>query len=273
VAGARFFGYLSSAMILLRATFFSLLTGLLTVASTVQAQQTPLTQQFAGSTILLANGDTLRGPVTLRRDQDVLMMAQADGTVTTLSAVAINSFAVKGEERDSRRPVTYYDNFYDARNGYYYGSPRFGARRAEESDLNRVRVFRTFRWNRGNDYSDFKSPAFFEQLSNGPRMLLRRESMMQRSVPTSGAYGGYGYGNPYGPGRYMGTYNVMKDDFFLTTPTGDVIALRNPKKDLLNIFRAQSKQLEQYAKQNQLDFTVARELAFIVNYANSLVKE
>jgi len=260
-------------MTLLRATFFSLLTGLLAVAATTQAQQTALTQQFAGSTILLTNGDTLRGPVTLRRDQDVLMMAQPDGTVTTLSAVAINSFAVKGEDRDSRRPTGYYDNFYDARAGYYYGNPMFSSRRSEESDLNRVRVFRTFRWNRGNDYSDFKSPAFFEQLSNGPRMLLRRESLMQRTVPTAGPYGGYGYGNPYGPGRYMGTYTEMKDDFFLATPTGEIIALRNPKKDLLNVFRGQAKQLEQYAKQNQLSFTVARELAFIVNYANSLVKE
>ncbi|HEX8426002.1 hypothetical protein [Hymenobacter sp.] len=254
---------------------FTFLVGLLAVASTARAQQTALTQQFAGSTILLANGDTLRGPVTLRRDQDVLMMAQPDGTITTLSAVAINSFAVKGENRDSRRGTSYYDNFYDARNGYYYGNPMYSSRRTEESDLNRVRVFRTYRWNRGNDYSDFKSPAFFEQLSNGPRMLLRRESLMQRTVPTSGpyGYGGYGYGNPYGAGRYAGTYTEMKDDFFLASPTGDVIALRSPKKDLLNVFRGQAKQLEQYAKQNQLSFTVARELAFIVNYANSLVKE
>ncbi|WP_375435490.1 hypothetical protein [uncultured Hymenobacter sp.] len=254
---------------------FTFLVGLLAVVSTTQAQQSAFVQQFAGSTILLTNGDTLRGPITLRRDQDVLMMAQPDGTVTTLSAVAINSFAVKGENRDSRRGTGYYDNFYDARNGFYYGNPLFSSRRSEESDLNRVRVFRTYRWNRGNDYSDFKSPAFFEQLSNGPRMLLRRESLMQRTVPNSGpyGYGGYGYGNPYGAGRPMGTYTEMKDDFFLATPAGEVIALRNPKKDLLNVFRGQSKQLEQYAKQNQLSFTIARELAFIVNYANSLVKE
>ncbi|UOG76970.1 hypothetical protein MTX78_10290 [Hymenobacter tibetensis] len=254
---------------------FTFLAGLLAVAYTAEAQQSPFVQQFAGSTILLTNGDTLRGPVTLRRDQDVVMMAQADGTVTTLSAVAINSFAVKGEDRDSRRGTGYYDNFYDARNGFYYGNPMYNSRRREESDVNQVRVFRTYRWNRGNDYSDFKSPAFFEQLSNGPRILLRRESLMQRTVSNAGpyGYGGYGYGNPYGGGRSMGTYTEMKDDFFLATPAGEIIPLRSPKKDLLNVFRGQAKQLEQYAKQNQLNFTVARELAFIVNYANSLTSE
>lgn len=257
----------------LRFGFLYLFAGLLTGLSGAQAQQSPFVQQFAGSTILLTNGDTLRGPVTLRRDQDVVMMALPDGTVTTLSAVAINSFAVKGEQQDSRRGNGYYDNFYDARNGYYYGNPLYRTRR-DQSDVNRVRVFRTYRWNRGNDYSDFKSPAFFEQLSNGPRVLLRRESLVQRSVPTAGPYGYGGYGGiPYGAGRYAGTYTDMKDDFFLATPTGDIIPLRNPKKDLLAVFRGQARQLEQYAKDNRLSFTVARELAFIVNYANSLVKE
>ncbi|MBC6699466.1 hypothetical protein [Hymenobacter sp. BT190] len=252
----------------------TLLTALALSAAPValaQQNQRALVQEFAGSTILLASGDTLRGPVTLRRDQDVLLMAQPDGTLTTLSAVSVNSFAVKGEQIDSRLGNGYYDNFLDARNGYYYGNPLYGVPRLrpETENLNRVRVFRTFRWNRGNDYSDFTSPAFFEQLSNGPRMLLRRESLVERTVNNGPyGYGAYGYG-----GRNFGTYTEKKDDFYLATPTGSIIALRNPKKDLLAVFRGQAKQLEQYARTNNLSFTVARELAFIVNYANSLVKE
>ncbi|AII54062.1 hypothetical protein N008_19010 [Hymenobacter sp. APR13] len=272
MAAPYFFGYLSPAMRKLPISICALLTTLaLGTAPAAQAQQgqRALVQEFAGSTILLTSGDTLRGPVTLRRDQDVLLMAQPDGTLTTLSAVSVNSFAVKGEQIDSRLGNGYYDNFLDARNGYYYGNPMYGAPRLrpETENLNRVRVFRTFRWNRGNDYSDFTSPAFFEQLSNGPRMLLRRESLVERTV-NNGPYGYGGYG-----GRNFGTYTDKKDDFYLATPTGSIIALRNPKKDLLAVFRGQAKQLEQYARNNRLSFTVARELAFIVNYANSLVKE
>ena len=259
-------------MTTIRILFPAFLAALLLFAAVAQGQnQRPMVQEFAGSTSLLTNGDTLRGPVTLRRDQDVLLMAQPDGTITTLSAVSINSFAVKGEEVDSRRGSGYYDNFYDARNGYFYGNPMYGVPRLrpETENLNRVRVFRTFRWNRGNDYSDFKSPAFFEQLSNGPRMLLRRESLVERTVSN----GPYGYGGGYGGGRYLSTYTQVKDDFYLATPAGAIIPLRNPKKDLLAVFQGQARQLEQYAKDNKLSFTVARELAFIVNYANSLVKE
>lgn len=238
------------------------------------AQQQPLVQQFDGSTVLLATGDTLRGPLSLHRDRDVVLVSQPDGTVTTLSAVAITSFAVKGERYDRRRNA-YYDNFYDARNGYYYGSPAYAGlpplrRQPEAPDTARVRVFRTYRWNHGNDYSDYKSPAFFEQLSNGPTLLVRRESLVER--PVTGYGNPYGYGYPYGGSRYLGSYTEMRDDFFLATPAGNIIPLRNPKKDLLAVYRGQAKQLEKYAKDNDLSFTVARELAFIVNYANSLTK-
>jgi hypothetical protein len=164
---------------MLRYLFLFLLSSLLFVAGAARAQRA-LVQEFAGSTVLLTNGDTLHGPLTLRRDQDVLLMAQPDGTLTTLSAVSVNSFAVKGEQVDNRRNAGYYDNFYDARNGYYYGSPLynrpFPRSRPELEDVNRVRVFRTFRWNRGNDYSDFKSPASFLILNSSfhHRSRLRR---------------------------------------------------------------------------------------------------
>jgi hypothetical protein len=85
-------------------------------------------------------------------------------------------------------------------------------------------------------------------------------------------YGGFG-GYPYGASRYAGSYSEIKDNFYLGTTTGSIIPLRNPKKDLLAVYRKQARQIEQYAKQNNLDFTNARELAYIVNYANSLTSD
>lgn len=248
-------------------------------ASVALAQRANFVQEFAGSTILLANGDTLEGPLVLHRNEDVVRMTMPDNTISTLSAVAVQSFAVKGEQHDRRRDAFYYDDFYDARRGYYYGSPAFFngplPKRRERPDTSLVRVFRTYRWNRDNDYSDYKSPAFFEQLSSGPTVLLRREALVERPVYANGPYG-YGYGGgfggyPYGgASRYAGSYSEVKDNFYLGTPTGSIIPLRNPKKDLLSAYRKQARQIEQYAKQNNLDYTNARELAFIVNYANSL---
>ncbi|TGE24560.1 hypothetical protein E5K00_04930 [Hymenobacter aquaticus] len=249
--------------------------GLLTLAlalglggpAAAQQRQT-FTQQFAGSTVLLTSGDTLQGPLLLHRNEDVILLTMPDNTVNTFSAVAVQSFAVKGQQDDRRN---YYDDFFDSRSGYYYGNPYYNMPprpRRERRDTSLVRVFRTFRWNHDNDYSDFKSPAFFEQLSGGPNLLLRRESLIERPVYNNPMYGGYGYGMP----RTM-YYNEIRDAFYLGLPSGNVLSLRNPKKDLLAAFRQHAKQIEQYAKDNRLTFTEARDLAFIVNYANSLQKE
>ncbi|SNC63931.1 hypothetical protein SAMN06265337_0978 [Hymenobacter gelipurpurascens] len=236
---------------------------------------TGFTQQFTQGTVLLATGDTIAGPLALHRSEDVLTMTMLDNTVRTLPAVNVQSFAVQGERYNRQREQYYYDDFYAMRQGYYYGNPFFNSmplpRRRERPDTALVRVFRVYRWNRDNDYSDFRTPGFFEQLSSGPTILLRREGLVQRPVTYNSPYGyGYGYGAPYGMGRPVGYYTEVKDSFYLGLPDGNVLPLRNPKKDLLSYFHTNSRQLEQYAKQNKLDFNDPRELAYIVNYANSL---
>ena len=252
-----------------------IMVGLLGLGSpTARAQRggQGFTQQFNRATVLLTTGDTLTGPVQLHRTEETLLMELPDNTVRTLPAVSVQSFAVQGEQYDQSRERFYYDDFYAMRQGYYYGNPLYTQpvpRRRERPDTELVRVFRTYRWNRDNDYSDFRAPGFFEQLSNGPIILLRREGLVQRPVTATGpyGYGGYGYG---GAGRTVGYYTDVKDNFYLGLPSGNVISLRNPKKDLLAYFHGSSRQLEQYAKDNKLSYTDARELAYLVNYANSL---
>lgn len=251
-------------MITLRFVFLVLLTALLAAGHPARAQRTYYVQEFAGSTVLLTNGDTLQGALALHHSEDVVRVTLPDNTISTLSAVSIESFAVKGEKMQ-RRDADGYD-YYDARQGYFFGSPATygnGLRPRRRVDTGLVRVFRTYRWNHDNDYSDFKSPGFFEQLSNGPYVLLRREVQVERrAMPAGGYYGGM-------PG-YSGTYIDIDDKFYLATPTGSVRPLRSVKKDLLAIFRTQARQIEKYAKENDLNFTQGRDLAFIVNYANSL---
>ncbi|WP_045689297.1 hypothetical protein [Hymenobacter sp. AT01-02] len=222
---------------------------LLSLAAHAQRTGTGFTQQFNQASVLLSTGDTLSGPLALHRSEDMLTMTMADNTVRTLPAVNVQSFAVQGERYDRRREQYYYDDFYSMRQGYYYGSPFFNSmpvpRRRERPDTALVRVFRTYRWNRDNDYSDFRTPGFFEQLSGGPIILLRREGLIERPVNYNGpiGYGGYGYGSPYGAGRTMGYYTDVKDNFYLGMPNGNVLPLRNPKKDLLSYFRNHNRQI------------------------------
>ena len=230
------------------------------------------TQQFNRATVLLTTGDTLSGPVQLHRTEETLLMELADNTVRTLPAVSVQSFAVQGERYDRSRERYYYDDFYAMRQGYYSGNPLYTMpvpRRRERPDTTLVRVFRTYRWNRNNDYSDFRAPGFFEQLSSGPVILLRREGLVQRPISA----GPYGYGSYGGAGRTVGYYTDVQDSFFLGLPSGTVLALRTPKKDVLAYFQGNSRRIEQYAKENKLSYTDARELAYIVNYANSLNTE
>ena len=250
-----------------------LLLGLLPLATRAQrGTGQGFTQQFEQASVLLSTGDTISGPVALHRGEEVLTMRLPDNTVRTLPAVSVQSFAVRGEQYDRSRERFYYDDFNTMRQGYYSGNPYFNAvpppRRRERPDTNLTRVFRTYRWNRDNDYSDFRAPAFFEQLSGGPVILLRREGLVERPITYNSPAGGYGYGGL--PGRPVGYYTDVKDNFYLGLPNGDVVPLRNPKKDLPGYFRAHARQLEQYAKANKLSFTEPRELAYLVNYANSL---
>ncbi|UPL50761.1 hypothetical protein [Hymenobacter sublimis] len=248
---------------------------LLPLAAQAQRGGQGFTQQFNRATVLLSTGDTIAGPLALHRSEEMLTMTLNDNTVRTLPAVNVQSFAVQGERYERSRERYYYDDFYSMRQGYYYGNPYFNTlpppRRRERPDTTLVRVFRTYRWNRDNDYSDFRAPGFFEQLSGGPIILLRREGLVERPITYNGpyGYGGYGYGGGL-PGRAMGYYTDVKDSFYLGLPNGNVLTLRNPKKDLLNYFHTHSRQIEQYAKENKISYTEARELAYLVNYANSL---
>ncbi|AYA36501.1 hypothetical protein D3Y59_05180 [Hymenobacter oligotrophus] len=239
--------------------------------------QRNLVQQFEAATVVLTSGDTLRGPAALHTDRDVLLVNLPDHSVRTVPALAVAGFATRGEKQ---QPAGYFDqyyDFYDARRGYFFGNPSWGPlpmqARRQRPDTARVREFRTFRWNRGNDYSDFRSPAFFEQLSRGPVLLLRRESLMERPVSAADPMFRPYYANaPIGalPRGTMGYYTTIRDQFFLGTPEGNLLMLRNPKRDLLAYFKPEAERIERYAKEHRLSFGDAHELAFIVNYANAL---
>lgn len=199
-----------------------------------QAQQV-LINEWPRGMVVLNDGDTIRGAVTYYRAEELIQVSLPDGSVRALAPVNVYSFMVSEGNNSYRQ------------------------------------LFRTHLWNHGNDYSDFKSPAFFEQLSHeGQYSLVKRETSVRRDMNQDLMYrrSMYSRYDPY----YMGPRFVdqVQEHFFLLSPDGKLRALRNPKKDLLNAFDDKARQIKTYIKQRKISFNSSQDLIKVINYYNSL---
>ncbi|WP_146897348.1 hypothetical protein [Adhaeribacter aerolatus] len=193
-------------------------------------------QEWPKGRIVLTSGDTLLGPITYHRTEDIIRVTMPDGSIQAFAPVNVSSFTVTDE---------------------------------------RSRIWQTFKpylWNRDNDYSDYKAPAFFELLSEGNYSLVKREILTTRSMNYGPMYAGYGrYYDPYGYGYGNGRQQtVVQDLFYLYTPKGNIKALRNPKRDLDDLFGDKGREMKDFIKRNNLEYDNARDLARIVSHFNSL---
>jgi len=224
-------------------------------------------QQWARGSVVLTTGDTVDGPVAYHHDEETLEVRLRDGTVRTFAAVNVSYFIVTNEVKQRQQgyagPIigpSYYGT-YPYRSGLW---PPPGTGR---SDTSRVKLFVTYLWNRGNDYSDFRAPAFFQQLTDGNVRLLKRERIVERLVSPADPYYRYS-GYPYGGGYYTD----IQTQYFLADPQGNLTQLRNVKKDFLAYFGRNGKKIQAYAKENRLSFSQPNELLLIMRYADSLGK-
>jgi hypothetical protein len=202
------------------------------------AQQIPFELTWRYGTLVLNSGDTLRGPLTLTLPNDIVRIAQPDGSVSTFTAVNVKDFFVEGEQETGR---------------FFH--------RRKSSPLDFKRQYRSLMWNHDKDYSNFKSPAFFVVLHAGPKTLLMRENLERRTDNFS-PYANY-------PGSRQ-TVETRVEKFYLLTADDRILPLRNPKKDLPAAYPKKEKQITAFAKSNKLEFTDPVELSRIVAYANSL---
>jgi hypothetical protein len=208
--------------------------------------------QFQFSRVVLASGDTLAGPLAVQFSTDLLYLGQPDGSVRTFAPASVAAFAVQGQA-----PLRVQ-----------------GKGSVATFDPTVVRLFRTVPW--PSERPDRRpEPAFFEQLSEGPVLLLRRQSYVPRTVAFS--TGATGRQVPVGPAKLPApipasyrTVTELKDEFYLAWASGEMRPLRHGKKDLLAAFPAQAGQLQAYAKAHGLGYTSAAELHDLVSYVNSL---
>ncbi|MDX5442760.1 MAG: hypothetical protein LPJ89_03150 [Hymenobacteraceae bacterium] len=204
----------------------------------LQAQaQRPDVQEWPYGRVILTDGDTLAGTVVYHRNEDIVRVQNPDGSTSAFSPANVFGFDVAASKSGKM-----------------------------------MQYFRTYRWNKGNDYSDFTVPTFFEQLNEGKYSLLRRETTVRRDMSRDPMYRNDPYYNR-GFGRNAPFYvDEKKNLFYLLTPEQKVITLRNVKKDLQRVFGEKAKEMKAFVKQNKLSYNKPQDLVTIVNYYNSLQK-
>lgn len=191
-------------------------------------------QEWPQGKVVLFSGDTIYGNLTYHRTQEILNVQHEDGTISTFSPVNVEYFV------------------------------------AQELPSGRSHLFRTLQWNLGRDYSDFRKPTFFEELNRGPLTLVMREAYILRDANSINSLNQSYLYDPafYDPNSQW--REQVKELYYILLPDGDIIPLRNIRKDLHTLFGDRSKEVKSYIKQNKLDYERPHQLVAIVNYFNTL---
>ncbi|ARS36139.1 hypothetical protein [Pontibacter actiniarum] len=191
-------------------------------------------QEWPSGKIVLATGDTIYGPVTFHRSQEVINVQNEDGSLSSFSPVNVQYFV------------------------------------AQEQPSGRAYTFRSLMWDMGRDYSDFKKPTFFEQLNQGPLTLIMRESYVHKDSRGTSPYSSQGYlydSNYYAPGSEW--LSQIKELYYVMLPDGEIVTLRNVRKDLHKLFGKRAKQMKKYVKEHKLSYEKPHHVVAIVNYFNA----
>ncbi len=135
-------------------------------------------------------------------------------------------------------------------------------------------VFVTYNWDQDKPYTDFKKPTFFQQLNYGQLTLIMRESYVRRDVNNMSAMNTrrFGYYDPYYNSMGYRFVEQIVPLFYLLLPDGDIITLRNLRKDLPRYFGKKEKDVKEFMKKNKYNYDNIDHLVAIIDYYNTLVK-
>jgi hypothetical protein len=196
-------------------------------------------QEWQQGKVILTNGDTLAGAVVYHRKGEMLQVQQADGATKTYSPVSVASFTVFNEQ------------------------------------TRRFQTFRSYPWAQRADYQAYKTPAFFEVIAEGKYTLVGREALAIRNqdpVPRYASAGRYYEAYPAENLRYNGLYSqvVAMKQYYVLTPGQEIVALRNPRKDLPGLFRDKAGIMNQFMKNRNLSYHNSTDLIPVIRHFNSL---
>lgn len=120
----------------------------------------------------------------------------------------------------------------------------------------RYRIFYSLPYSTNGSY---KSPVFFEVLTEGKITVLSREKVEYRT---------YGY-SPFMYGSYN-TRKILVNIYYLLKENGNIQDFSGKRSDWLNLMGNQGDDVLDYAKENKLDFDRKYDLKRIIDYYNSL---
>lgn len=203
-------------------------------------------KSFPESALVLTTGVMLTGTLRLYPDDEVVSVTCANDRTYTLPARLVKGFAVKDPLPDQ------------------LGSP--------DPFLRSERVFRVFPVARArDDTSRLPAWGFYEQLSQGPGpvLLLRHEKAHPNETIILHTPDALGNPNPLTITFCTGTTDAT---FYLRTAAGSVVRLRKPQHLLRLFLPHQAALLRTYARENGLRYANPNDLAFLVNYVNTLPK-
>ena len=105
----------------------------------------------------------------------------------------------------------------------------------------------------------YKSPVFFEVLTEGKITVLTREKIEYRTYSYSPfMYGGYS------------TRMVLVNIYFLLKDNGNIEDFSGKRNDWFDLMGNRADEIHDYAKENKLDFDRKYDLKRIIDYYNSL---
>lgn len=212
---------------------------LLTLLSTGTAHAQFPSELWHEGKIVLVEGDTLRGLVKYDLPQNLVQYSMADKRIEAFSA----------------RKVLFFEIF--------------------DASVRRYRQFFALPYVGGNSGADYKTPVFFELLTEGALTLLSREGLETRMYSGSPYYSGYypySYGGGvYNPNRLGNTITVLVYTYYLLDENGNITEFTGNKADLLQLMGRKSEEVEKYMKANKLRYEDRSDFVRIVAYYNSLM--
>jgi len=171
--------------------------------------------------VVLESGDTLKGKIKYEIDKDLIQL-DMNG--------ALQSF--------TSRKVVFYEIFdaVTARYRQFYSVP--------------------FSPNGG-----YKSPTFFELLTEGKLTLLAREALESKSYNT----GYYGYGSI--------NRIVLVDKYFVLNDKGNITAFTEKKNDLIELMKLREDDVRKFMRSNNINLDYKPDVVRTFAYYNSLFKK
>jgi hypothetical protein len=120
-----------------------------------------------------------------------------------------------------------------------------------------VRRYRQFFALPYTNQAQYRTPVFFELLTEGKLTLLAREAIEFRT-----------YSSPY----YLGSYSreILVYHYFFLDNDGNIEEFKGSKADLLSMMGRKSDDVEKYMKENRLKIDDKYDFARIVAYYNSI---